>query len=131
MIYEKTINISAIDAVERFKEVAKDNGLGVLWTINLKDKFKEKGYFYTYNTYVIEVCNPEIAMKVLNTTEQAAYFLPCKVSIFETEDSVKIGFAKPSKLIGQLDHGEQSKHFAADIEDTLMNIIEIMTNEQL
>lgn len=129
MIYEKNIDLSASDAVERFKELAKENGLGVLWTQNLKDKFKEKGFFYAYNTYVMEVCNPEIAINVLNTTEEAAYFLPCKVSIFETEDTVKIGFAKSSKIMGQLTNGEQSKHYAADVEDTLTNIIEIMTTE--
>lgn len=131
MIYEKNIDMSASDAVERFKELAKENGLGVLWSQNLKEKFKEKGYFYAYNTYVLEVCNPEIAVNVLNATQEAAYFLPCKVSIFETEDAVKIGFAKPSKLISQLTNGDESKHYAADVEDTLTNIIEIMTSEQL
>jgi uncharacterized protein (DUF302 family) len=129
MIYEKTIDLSAADAVERFKELAKENGLGVLWTQNLKEKFKEKGYFYPHDTYVLEVCNPEIAMNVLNTTEEAAYFLPCKVSVFETDEAVKIGYAKSSKIMSQLTNGEESKHYAAEVEDILQGIIETMASE--
>ncbi len=129
MIFEKSIDMSAENAVLRFKELAKDNGLGVLWEQNLKEKFKEKGFFYSYNTYVLEVCNPEVALNVLNTTNQAAYFMPCKVSVFETEEDVKIGFAKPSKFIGELDNGDESKHYIADVEDVLMNIIETMASE--
>jgi uncharacterized protein (DUF302 family) len=129
MIFEKNINMSASDAVQRFVELAKENGLGVLWQENLKSLFKEKGYFYPYNNYVINVCNPEIAVNVLNTNEQAAYFLPCKVSVFETEEAVKIGFAKPTKMITQIVNGNETKHYAAEIEDILIDIIEMMINE--
>lgn len=129
MIYEKTINLSANDAVEQFKELAKDSGLGVLWTQNLKATFKEKGYFYPYDTYVIEVCSPEIAMTILNTTEESVYFLPYKVSVFETDEAVKIGYAKSSKIMGQLTNGEKSKHYAGEIEDLLQGIIETMVSE--
>lgn len=129
MIYERTIDMSAADAVERFKELASQQGLGVLWTVNLKDKFKDKGFFYPHNTYVLEVCNPEIALNVLSNTEQAAYFLPCKVSVFETEESVKIGYAKPSKLMTLLENGNDSKHYAAEVDDTIKSIIELMDSE--
>ncbi|MBN2897900.1 MAG: DUF302 domain-containing protein [Clostridia bacterium] len=129
MIYEKDINMSAVDAVQRFKECAKENGLTVVGEKNLKDTFKENGYFYPFNTYVLEVCHSEMAVNILNTTEQAVYFLPCKISIFETDEAVKIGFRKPSKLIATLEHGDESKHYAAEVEDTLMQIIDRMVTE--
>lgn len=129
MIYEKVINMNAKEAVLRFKDYAKENGLLLLGEKNLKEKFKEHGYFYSYNSYVLEVCNAEMAVNMLNTSEQSIYDLPCKVSIFETEDAVKIGFRKPSKLIAQLSRGDESKHYAAEVEDTLTFIINQMISE--
>jgi len=129
MIYEKIIDMNAKEAVEQFKIYAKENGLTILGEKNMKDVLKESGYFYTYNTYVLEVCNAEMAVNMLNSSEQSVYDLPCKVSVFETDEAVKIGFRKPSKIIAQLDNGDESKHYAAEVEDSLRNIIDLMVSE--
>lgn len=103
-------------------ELAKRN-FGVLWEINFKDKFEEKGLNYKYNYWILEVCNPQIAIGVIETNQSAGYFLPCKVAIFESEDGVKAGLVKPDQLIGIVDNSPDMLEKASQVAEILSSAI--------
>lgn len=115
----KKIDEAIISLEKNLKEVK----FGVLWTLDLQGKLQEKGVAYNQPYYILEVCNPQEAAKVLNINELAGYFLPCKITVYESEGTTKIGLAKPSLLVSMIDDNEL-KSIAEEIESTLINVLE-------
>ncbi|MDN4523335.1 DUF302 domain-containing protein [Fictibacillus fluitans] len=108
---------------EKLERILSEEGFGVLWSLNLKDKLEEKGLELSKNFKVLEVCNPKEAKEVLEQNEMAGYFLPCKMVVYESESKTKIGMPKPSALINMLnDQVLQDK--AKQIEDRLIAVME-------
>ncbi|MGG0643204.1 DUF302 domain-containing protein [Sporosarcina gallistercoris] len=91
----KTRN-DAIQAIEASLQEAK---FGVLWNFDLSAKLEEKGVQPPAPYTILEVCNPSIAANVLKENLLAGAFLPCKIVVFEEEESVKIAMPLPSKLM--------------------------------
>ena len=50
------------------------------------------------------MCNPAKAKAVLEADINAGYFLPCKIVVYEDNDSVFIGMPKPTALIGMINN---------------------------
>ncbi len=84
----------------------KDQGFGVLWSLDFKDKLKQKGHDLEKQVVVFEICNPQLGKQVMETNFRAAYMLPCKVSVIVEEDHLNVGFIKPTALISLL--GDES-----------------------
>ena len=89
-------------AVEDLKKSLSENKFGVLWELNFKDKLQEKGLDFHQNFMVLEVCNPKQAKEVLDLHLEAGYFLPCKMVVYEKENSVFMGMMRPTSMIGML-----------------------------
>lgn len=111
------------EAINSLEKNLKEVKFGVLWTLDLQGKLQEKGVAYNQPYYILEVCNPQEAAKVLNINELAGYFLPCKITVYESEGTTKIGLAKPSLLVSMIDDNEL-KSIAEEIESTLINVLE-------
>jgi len=100
--YEVKTRKSFITAVEDLKESLTKNKFGVLWELNFKDKLQEKGLDFHQNFMVLEVCNPKQAKEVLELHIEVGYFLPCKMVVYEKENSVFMGMVRPTSMIGLL-----------------------------
>ncbi|HBP64505.1 MAG TPA: hypothetical protein DD730_09580 [Desulfosporosinus sp.] len=100
--YEVKTRKSFIMAVEDLKESLTKNKFGVLWELNFKDKLQEKGLDFNQNFMVLEVCNPKQAKEVLELHIEVGYFLPCKMVVYEKENSVFMGMVRPTSMIGLL-----------------------------
>ncbi|MBS4538243.1 DUF302 domain-containing protein [Clostridium sp. D2Q-11] len=127
MIYEVETKKLFSEAVESLKESLSNNNFGVLWELNFKDKLEEKGLEFDNNFKIFEVCNPKQAKEVLERHLEVGYFLPCKIVIYEKDDSVKIGMLKPSELIDIMDDQELSK-IGAEVEKELKTAIDRAAN---
>jgi len=114
----KSTNSLAV-TIENVKKELAARKFGVLWELNFKSKFEEKGYEYPYDFWILEVCNPGIAIGVLESNQSAGYFLPCKVAIFDSEDGVKVGLVKPTDLIGLISDNLQLIERANEVESIL------------
>lgn len=91
----KTRN-EAIKAIEASLQQAK---FGVLWNFDLSAKLEEKGVQPPAPYTILEVCNPSIAANVLNENLLVGAFLPCKIVVFEEDETVKIAMPLPTKLM--------------------------------
>lgn len=100
----------------------KLKGFGVLAKINFKDKFRDKGINYDKNIISLDVCNPLLGYKVLETDLEASYLLPCKITIIEEVDGVKVGFLKPSDMVKALNNSKLEA-FALEVEYILSDVL--------
>lgn len=122
--YEVKSNSSLDQTLDNVKEALADRSFGVLWSLNLKSKFKEKGFDYAYDFWVLEVCNPKLAIQVLEKNQLAGYFLPCKISVFDSEDGIQIGLARPTDLIGLVSEDPELLQIAKQVEEILISAID-------
>jgi len=97
---------------------------GVLNVIDLKEKMKEKGVDYSGECLIFEVCNPMKAKQALEANPEISTALPCRISVFRTPGGKsRISTIRP-KLLLELFGSGVLKDLAADIENTLIAIID-------
>ena len=110
-------------AIKSLETNLKDEGFGVLWTFNIKDKLEEKGFGLDEEFLVLEVCNPKEAERVLKENKLVGYFLPCKIVVYKENGVTKVGMPRPTALISMIENAEL-KEMAADIEKRLIVCLE-------
>lgn len=104
--YEKVTNKSFEEAIKSIKEELKNRSFGVLWEFNIKDKMAEHNINFPNNFMILEVCNPHKANEVLSKHIDVGYFLPCKMVVYEKDNKVHIGAAKPKALMGMFSYDD-------------------------
>lgn len=123
IFYEKKTDKSLDEAIKSLEENLMENGFGVLWQLNFKDKLKEKGLEFKDDFVVLEVCDPKQAKEVLERNIHIGYVLPCKMVVRREEDETYIGMTSPEVLIGLFDEPEL-KDVAKEVSETLKKAIE-------
>jgi uncharacterized protein (DUF302 family) len=123
IIYEKSTNKNVNDAIKSLENNLKENGFGILWQLNFKDKLEEKGLEFKEDFVVLEVCNPKQAKEVLDENIHIGYVLPCKMVVRSENDKTYIGMTSPEALIG-LFESPGLNEVAKKVEESLKNSIE-------
>lgn len=90
------------DTLSSLVDNLKLEGFGVLWEFDVWEKLQEKGLSFDYNCRILEICNPQKAKEALDINLDAAYFLPCKIVVFEKVDGVYMGMIRPSLMMEML-----------------------------
>ncbi|GEN46686.1 DUF302 domain-containing protein [Alkalibacillus haloalkaliphilus] len=122
--YTVTTHKSVDEAVEALTQSLQEVKFGVLWDFDVKETLHQKGFDDFDQTYrILEVCNPKAAKDVLGMEEKVSYFLPCKVVVYESEGTTKIGMPKPTVLLSYIEK-EEVTQFAQDIEETMVKAID-------
>lgn len=88
------------DAVARTTGALRDQGFGVLTTIDVQHAMKEK-LDRTFREYIIlGACNPALAQRALETELDIGLLLPCNVIVYETgpDSSVVAAMAPKAAL---------------------------------
>lgn len=111
------------ESIQFLEASLKQESFGVLWTFNIKEKLEERGFSLEEPFFVLEVCNPQEAERVIKENKLVGYFLPCKIVVYKDNGTTKIGLPKPTALINMLDNNEL-KEMAKDIEKRLIHCIE-------
>ncbi|PGY07617.1 DUF302 domain-containing protein [Bacillus sp. AFS031507] len=115
---------SVEEAISSLEQNLKEENFGVLWQLDLPAKLQEKGVESYKNPYrILEVCNPVEAAKVIETNELVGYFLPCKITVYQSNGITKIGLPKPTMMVGMIDD-PKLKEMAENIENTLKNVLD-------
>ena len=121
--YEKSTKKSFNEAVESITNSLKERKFGVLWQMDVKEKMAEHEIDFKTYFMILEVCNPQTANEVLSAHIEVGYFLPCKVVVYEKDEEVFIGTAKPGMLIGMMGY-EDLNHIAMGVENVLIEAID-------
>ena len=122
--YEVKTNKTFSAAVDDLKKRLSENNFGVLWELNFKEKLEEKGLDFQPNFKVLEVCNPKQAKEVLELHIEAGYFLPCKLVVYEKENSVFMGMMRPTTMISLFGQDELLLSIAQLVETVLKKALD-------
>ena len=123
MLYMKETTGSIQEVVERLEQASMENQFGVLGVHNLKEKMTAKGVDFAHECQVMEVCNPVKAKQVLETNMKIATALPCRISVYQEGDAIKVATLKPTELL-KLFGNPELEAIACEVEETIIRIID-------
>ena len=112
------------DAVSRTTEALKEEGFGILTTIDVKKTLKEK-IDVDFRRYVIlGACNPPLAHKSLSGEPLIGLLLPCNFVVMERDEGGSVVAALKPTEVFQLVDNEAVQPLATEVEERLVRVLE-------
>lgn len=94
-----TLDLPVEQAIERVTAALKEEGFGVLTTIDVQKTMKEK-LDVDFEPYVIlGACNPQLAHRALDTVHDIGLLLPCNVIVHAEGDQTRVEIADPIAMM--------------------------------
>jgi uncharacterized protein (DUF302 family) len=127
MEYYFTTKIENTDfetAVQKTTEGLKEEGFGVISTIDFQATLKEKLDVDFRKYSVLQACNPPYAYKSLQTEDKIGTLLPCNVVVQETgEGAFEISSINPQAAMSTVKNDTMAQ-IAKEISEKLKRVIE-------
>ena len=115
-----TVEMGYDEAVEKITAALKQEGFGVLTTIDVKQTLKQK-LDADFRRYVIlGACNPSLAHRALQTETDIGLLLPCNVVVYEkTPQTSVVAAMAPLPMIGMVGDNATLREVAGDADARL------------
>jgi len=110
------------DVVDEVTARLKDQGFGVLTTIDVREKFKEKLGIDFRKYVILGACNPANAHKAILAEEEIGLLLPCNVIVYEKDGRTAVSVIKPTVAMQMVDNPDL-KTIAREIEAKLESVV--------
>ena len=123
--FERQVDASFETAMEAVKESLKAEGFGVLTTIDVQEKFKEKLGIDFEKYVILGACDPKSAHKAIQAEQNIGLMLPCNVIVYEHEGQVTVSAIRPTVAMQMIDNRDLS-NVAADVERRLKMVLDSM-----
>lgn len=127
MEYYFTTTIENTDfetAVQKTTEGLKEEGFGVISTIDFQATLKEKLDVDFRKYSVLQACNPPYAYKSLQTEDKIGTLLPCNVAVQETANGTfEISSINPQAAMSTVENDTMTQ-IAKEISEKLKRVIE-------
>jgi len=122
--FTQVLNIPYEDALITVQEALKEEGFGVLTTIDVQSTLKKK-LDVDFRKYVIlGACNPPYAFQALQADLDVGLLLPCNVIIYETDDNkVFVSAMNPVYVLGVIQN-EKLRIIAEEVSTKLQEVME-------
>jgi uncharacterized protein (DUF302 family) len=99
MLYQVKSSKS-FDEIERdLKDSAARHQFGIIATHDLKETLNKKGVALSMECRIYEVCNPQQAKKVLEADGAISVALPCRISVFGTQEDYTLATMRPTEMM--------------------------------
>jgi uncharacterized protein (DUF302 family) len=120
----RELNTSYEEALIKVQEALKEEGFGVLTTIDVQSTLKKK-LDVDFRKYVIlGVCNPFYAFQALQADLDAGLLLPCNVIVYETDDNkVFVSAMNPVSVLNVIQN-EKLEIIAEAVSTKLQKVME-------
>ena len=119
-----TVRTDLNEAIKRTTEALKQEGFGVLTTIDVTATLKTK-IGADFKPYVIlGACNPNLAYRALQTEEEIGLLLPCNVIVYDNGDGTsRVSIVDPIQMMGFVQNSELEA-VAAEANSRLRRVVE-------
>lgn len=108
------------DAVERATAALKEEGFGVLTTIDVKQTLKQKLDAEFRKYVILGACNPTLAHRALQAEIDIGLLLPCNVVVYETAPTESVVAAMaPMPTIGLVGENAELAEVARAADERL------------
>jgi uncharacterized protein (DUF302 family) len=127
--FEVRVNHSFQDTLELIQEALKDEGFGVLTSIDVQATLKEKLDIDFRPYTILGACNPQLAHRVLIQDAVAGLLLPCNVTVeADTDASSIVRIANPEVVlsVGSLEQDPEVSAVAQEARLRLERVAEAM-----
>jgi uncharacterized protein (DUF302 family) len=116
------------EAIERISAALKDEGFGILTTIDVQKTLKEKIGVEREPYVILGACAPALANQALDAEPEIGVLLPCNVVVYQYQGSTRVGFMDPIAALG-LTGNESINDLANDVKARLMRVVEALNQE--
>ena len=120
--YSKLIRTDFDTAISRVTEELGKEGFGVVTTLNLQEKFKEKLGVEFRKYTILGACNPVFAHRALTMDDKIGTLLPCNVIVQQRKDGTEISAINPQESMKGI-LSEELVEFAGKITAKLESVI--------
>ena len=124
--FSKTVSVPFDEAIEQVTEALKENGFGVLTTIDVKTTLKNK-IDVDFRPYtILGACNPQFAYQALQSEDKIGAMLPCNVVVQQTDDGrVEVSAVDPVASMQAVENpalGDIAKQVQGLLKATIENL---------
>lgn len=120
--YSTSVDYDFDTAVQKVTSALKEQGFGIMTTIDVKAKMKEKIDHDMEDYVILGACNPKSAVKVLQEEIEIGLLLPCNVIVYNKDGKTHVSAIRPTQAMGMIDKPEL-KPIAQEIEEKLKSVI--------
>lgn len=122
--FNRIVEISFEEAIERVTEKLKGEGFGILTEIDVKETLKKKLDVDFRKYRILGACNPPFAYEALKAEDKIGTMLPCNVIVQETEENqVEVAAVDPVSSMQSIDN-PQLAEIANTIQRKLKSVID-------
>jgi len=121
--FVRELDVDFDAAVEMAKERLKEEGFGVLTSIDVQDKLREKLGIEFERYVILGACDPASAHKALLAEENIGLMLPCNVIVYESHGRTRVAAVRPTVAMQMIDNLDL-KRIAKDVERRLKHVME-------
>ena len=124
MLSTAVLNIPYEDAVSKVTEALKEEGVGVLTEINVKETLKKKLGIDFRKYVILGACNPPYAHRTLQVDLDVGLLLPCNVIVYETDDKKAYVSAINPVCALEVIKNEELRKIAEEVSEKLKKVVE-------
>jgi uncharacterized protein (DUF302 family) len=119
----KALSANTMDeAIEKVSAALKEQGFGVLTTIDMKATLKAKIDKDIEPYTILGACNPKFASQALEKENNIGVFLPCNVLVKQTKSGFEAVAVDPVASMVAIDNAELHA-FAAEVKNMLQSVL--------
>lgn len=112
------------ETVEKVTGALKEEGFGVITTINLTDIFKNKLNVDFRKYIILGACNPKFAYEALLEEDKVGVFLPCNVVVQELDSrEVEVSIIDPVEMMRPINN-LNLKTFATQLKQSMDQVLQ-------